>query len=152
MLDGNKLILGFPGVGKTTLQAKLVEEGKHVYDSDSSKFPKEDFPKNYIDHIETVLNTEPDTVMFCSTHKQVREELDKRGIPYTLVYPSLHNKSEYIQRYKDRGSPQAFIDLLDRMWNEWINELKEQPAALKVELLPRQYMSDVYDLITLPRK
>ena len=45
-----KLVLGFPGVGKTMYYMK--KKGKvDVLDSDSSTFPKECFPSNYIEHI-----------------------------------------------------------------------------------------------------
>lgn len=46
------VIAGFPGVGKS--YAMRIDDGYngiYVRDSDSSKFPKDGFPQNYVEHI-----------------------------------------------------------------------------------------------------
>ena len=107
-----KVYSAFPGVGKTTY---FNTTDKNVLDSDSSKFDKKNFPANYIDHIErNIQNPNVDKILV-SSHKDVRDALLKKGIPYVLVYPNREIKNEYIQRYKDRGNNDAFVDLLDKM-------------------------------------
>lgn len=115
-----KVIAGFPGVGKSTLFKELKDSKKKVLDSDSSTFDKKDFPKNYIDHIKEKTN-EGYTIL-SSSHDVVRDALIDEGIAFTLVYPDKSLKDEYLERYKERGSPDKFISLLDENWNKWISQ------------------------------
>jgi hypothetical protein len=39
------IVAGFPGIGKSWLKNKY---GEKISDSDSSTFPKDEFPQNYI--------------------------------------------------------------------------------------------------------
>jgi hypothetical protein len=78
-----------------------------------------------------------------SSHKEVRDELVRNGIEFTLVYPEYKIKEDYIQRYIDRGSPESFIKLLNNNWENWISELEEQTGCDKVKLKKGQYLSDV---------
>jgi len=63
------VIAGFPGVGKTTATKLLKEKGIIVLDSDSSKFDKQHFPANYIEHIKTAL-AEIKQILFLYPHMQ----------------------------------------------------------------------------------
>ena len=93
-----KVYSAFPGVGKTTY---FNNTNKNVLDSDSSKFDKSNFPSNYIQHIEKNIEDPSVDRILVSSHKDVREALVERGIPFVLVYPDRSLKSEYIQRYKN---------------------------------------------------
>jgi wyosine [tRNA(Phe)-imidazoG37] synthetase (radical SAM superfamily) len=110
-------------------------------DSDSSKFDKSEFPQNYIKHIKDNLGKAD--VILVSSHKEVREALVDNQIQFTLVYPEVSNKDEYIQRYIDRGSPEAFVNLLTKNWDMWISELEDQNDCSKIKLQDGQYLSDV---------
>ena len=78
-----------------------------------------------------------------SSHKEVRDALVQNGIKFTLVYPDISIKDEYIQRYIDRGSPEPFINLLTKNWELWIGELNTQIGCNKIKLKEGQYLSDV---------
>lgn len=142
-----KVYSAFPGCGKTTY---FNTTNRNVLDSDSSKFDKKHFPDNYIDHIErNVLDPNVDKILV-SSHKDVRDALVARGIPFVLVYPSRELKGEYIQRYKDRGNNDAFVELLDKNWDTWMDEMDGMEAPngqtlYKVKLGPGQYLTDVMD-------
>lgn len=142
-----KVYSAFPGCGKTTY---FNTTNRNVLDSDSSKFDKKHFPDNYIDHIErNVLDPKIDKILV-SSHKDVRDALVARGIPFVLVYPSRELKDEYIQRYKDRGNNDAFIELLDKNWDAWMDEMDGMEAPkgqtlYKVKLGSGQYLTDVMD-------
>lgn len=142
-----KVYSAFPGCGKTTY---FNTTNRNVLDSDSSKFDKKHFPDNYIDHIErNVLDPKIDKILV-SSHKDVRDALVARGIPFVLVYPSRELKDEYIQRYKDRGNNDAFIELLDKNWDTWMDEMDGMEAPkgqtlYKVKLGSGQYLTDVMD-------
>ncbi len=134
------IISAFPGCGKS----HYFRENKDkiiVLDSDSSKFDKSDFPRNYIQHIKE--NIGKADVIMVSSHKEVRDDLVQNEIKFTLVYPDISIKDEYIQRYIDRGSPEPFINLLTKNWELWIGELNTQIGCNKIKLKEGQYLSDV---------
>ena len=133
------VISAFPGCGKSHYFRNNSD--KIVLDSDSSTFDKSDFPRNYIQHIKE--NIGKVYIIMVSSHKEVRDELVKNGIEFTLVYPESDIKEDYIQRYIDRGSPESFIKLLNNNWKNWISELEEQTGCDKVKLKKGQYLSDV---------
>lgn len=146
------VILGFPGVGKTTFTKTFGDTDPTVYDSDSSHFPKNNFPKNYVDYIEELIARSKEeqeldprtTFIFCSTHYEVRLELDRRNISYFVVYPDISCKEEYLQRYRDRGSSENFIELLSDNWEQWITDLDRLPDNRRIKLTSGQYFKDAF--------
>jgi hypothetical protein len=135
-----KVYSAFPGCGKTTYYRT---SGKNVLDSDSSTFDKKEFPKNYLKHIKYNLKNDTVDVILVSSHKEVRDALTSKGIRYVLVYPERELKDEYIQRYKDRGNNDGFINLLDNKWDIWMDEMDQQKGCYKVRLKTGQYLTDV---------
>jgi hypothetical protein len=136
-----KLCSAFPGVGKTHFYKNI--NNMLVLDSDSSKFDKSKFPQNYVDHIQNLIGKVD--IILISTHKEVRDELTKRGIFFNLIYPDKSLKNEYIERYEERGSDENFIKLIDKHWDNWIDELSEQEGCNKIILKSGEYLSDIMD-------
>lgn len=151
LMINTEIISAFPATGKTWF---FKNHPERCIDSDSSQFSwikdengnntKErnpDFPHNYIQHIkESIGKVE---FIFVSSHAVVREALQNERIIFTLVYPSMECKEEYIQRYIDRGSPDAFIELVRSSWEKWIKECQDQKDCVRVELNPSEYLSDI---------
>jgi hypothetical protein len=142
-----KVYSAFPGVGKTYY---FNTTDRNVLDSDSSKFDKGLFPDNYIEHIERNIQDSTVDKILVSSHKEVRDALIKKGIPFVLVYPDRSIKDEYIQRYRDRGNNDAFVDLLEKNWDLWQDEMdaiapQEGQTLYKVKLGSGQYLTDVID-------
>lgn len=133
-----KVISGFPGVGKTTMICKF---SKCVY-LDIVEFMDEEFPKAYMDKIRSLLSSDLDYIIV-SSHDVVRASLRGAGIPYTLIYPSIALKSEYIKRYKDRGDTKQFIELMDKDWNSLIVSCAEDFTQSKLVLKSGQYLFDI---------
>jgi hypothetical protein len=129
-----RIISAFPGVGKTYYH----ERNKGIsIDSDSSHFSwvkdsegnntKErnpEFPNNYINHIKE--NVGKYKYIFVSSHEEVRNALKENEIKYYLIYPNLTRKSEFIQRYIQRGSPEGFVNLISENWDSWIGKIEEE--------------------------
>jgi len=126
-----KIISAFPGTGKTTYHSKHSQSS---LDSDSSNFSwikyengnntnqrNPEFPANYIEHIKQ--NIGKYEFIFVSSHKEVREALLDNSIFFYLVYPKIDRKDEFISRFKERGSSEGFINLLDSKWEEWVQEI-----------------------------
>lgn len=135
-----RIISAFPGTGKTY----FVENNTRytALDSDSSQFSwvtlgdnkvrHPDWPQNYMDHIKD--NIGKVDFILVSTHKEVRDALKLNCLFFYLVHPTHDLKEAYNQRYVDRGSPQAFIDLLDTQWDEWLNELYMETCCERLSI------------------
>lgn len=133
-----QLISAFPGTGKTYF---FNNTNKIVLDSDSSKFDKKEFPQNYINYIKSNINKAD--IILISSHKEVRDALVVNNLYFTLVYPDKKLKEDYVLRYVNRKSPEAFISLIKNNWNLWIDELKDQKNCNHVILKSNQYISDI---------
>lgn len=128
----------FPACGKTWLYKHQEDYGLKILDSDSSKFSwvevddgnngwrKErnpDFPNNYIKHIKE--NMGKYDCIFVSSHKAVREALDKAGIEFTLVYPNYSDRcrAEWVGRCfirEKEGESGCSAEVLYNNWDQWI--------------------------------
>lgn len=138
-----RVICGFPGVGKTTLFKKLQHQGVLIHDSDSSQFNKDQFPQNYIQHIQACLAA--GAWVLCSTHTVVREALQQAGISYCIAAPAhKYLKDEYMARYRERGSPEAFLKLMDAKWDEFMDDVwKNDQRGLHIGLGEGEYLERI---------
>ena len=157
------VIAAFPGTGKSYCTKSEADKFNGVLDSDSSNYSwikdsegnntterNPDFPNNYIKHIKD--NIGKVEVIFVSSHKEVREALEREGIEYILVYPNIFQKDDYIKRYKNRGSSDKFIRLLETNWEEWINECRteEYPTRIELPYFSLKYLNkEVIELIKI---
>lgn len=123
ILEAKTLVVSaFPGCGKSYLFNNDTDD--IILDSDSSKFDKKDFPSNYIKHIKD--NIDYADIILVSSHKDVRTALFDNEIKFILVYPDIKLKEEYLERYKQRGSPEAFIKLISTNWDSWVSDMNNQ--------------------------
>lgn len=146
-----KIISGFPGVGKSYLfnNTKLK-----VLDSDSSEFSwvkdgngnntKErspEFPSNYMKHIKD--NISKVDIILVSSHDVVRNALKDNSLDYTLVYPNIKAKEKYVERYKQRGSDEGFINFISSNWENFIRDIELEEFPIKIELESKENLSDL---------
>lgn len=140
------IISGFPGTGKSWCVNKWEGNDympqKFAIDSDSSKFYKPDFPSNYISHIKEKIS-EGYNKIFISSHKEVREALVAEGLSFTLVYPEISLKEEYLIRYKERGNSSSFIEMMDNNWNRFIEECQDQEGCNHIVIPSMIFISDI---------
>lgn len=120
-----QIISAFHGCGKTECYKKYCNPKYNykVLDYDNS-----DFNIQYI--IENIGKID---VIFCSSHKTVRDILKNNEIIQNLIkenkctiylaFPVKEQKQEYISRYKNRGSTNEFIKLLSDNWDIWIDSM-----------------------------
>lgn len=109
------VIAGFPGIGKSSLHKEHV---KLYSDSDSSKFDKKNFPKNYVEHIKNLIGKKQ--LIFVSSHIEVRNALVKEGIKFIYVVPTIDRLEEFCYNYKQRGSSDEFIKNVRTNWEQWL--------------------------------
>ena len=120
------VLCAFPGTGKTYLYEKYKDK-LNILDSDSSKFSwlepgvrNPDFPNNYIKHIKEEIDNGAQLILV-SSHDIVRKALIENEIPFSMVYPHIEDKNVYLERYKNRGSDEVFIKMMDEKFEEFIN-------------------------------
>lgn len=146
------VIFGFPGVGKSYFKenSSLV-----VMDSDSSK--EKNVPgweKSYLNRVEkSVLDVD---FILMSTHDTVIKEAASQNfhINYSasILIPHLDSKGEYIERFKRRGSPEGFINLISNNWEKWIRAVMDGAELPHNQLMPGKYLSDYVAKIMLSRE
>jgi len=141
-LIATRIVSAFPGTGKTYYtHGDYVPQG-FAADSDSSRFSRNElFPFNYVDHIKSCIGV--NQFVFVSTHKLIREALFREKLPFTLVYPDRSLRHEYIKRYYERGSHYEFIDLLNKNWDTWLDDLQAQRGCDHIVLGSNQFISNV---------
>jgi len=103
-----------------------------------------EFPYNYVNEILRLICNHKYDIILISSHKEVRYELWKNGLFYTLIYPNINLKLEYIDKYQKRGSSIDFIDKINNNWDKYINDCMHEIGCLRIELNSNQYLSDIF--------
>ena len=132
-----KIISAFPVTGKTTFYQKnkttTLDSDSSLFswivDDEGNKLRNPNFPKNYISHIKE--NIGKYEFIFVSSHKEVREALLNECLFFYLVYPDEGRKSEFIERYRNRGNDDKFIKLVEENWSIWMREIRFLPYGCK---------------------
>lgn len=153
-MKNTKVISAFPGTGKTYCFNNF--KGITILDSDSSEFSwikdengnntterNPDFPNNYIKHIKE--NIGKVDIIFVSSHSSVREALTNEGINFILVFPNVYNKNTYLKRYKDRGSSDSFIKLMDDKFEEFCEEMYNDKKHKRIIFYGDETISDLLE-------
>lgn len=155
-MKDTKIISAFPGTGKTYCYNKYKNTDIKILDSDSSEFswikdkdgnntkernPK--FPNNYIEHIKE--NIGKVDIIFVSSHDIVRKALKDNDINYILVYPCVHYKDIYIDRYIKRGNNENFINFIDKNFEKFINEMDNETFPYKIILTGKETINDILE-------
>jgi len=159
------VVCGFPGIGKSyyvknynnrSIWADTHDTMFKVYDSDSSSYSwidkndhskgrHPDFPNNYIKHIKAV-NTD-NSLVFVSSHKEVRDALKEANIPYVIVYPDLEKcyKHEYIvlRIYRRERAYEGLTETLSKNWKKWIKEINDDEYGIKLTINHNIYLDDL---------
>ena len=145
---GHYIISAFPGTGKTSSVEYCSTKRFPVLDLESGPWShdimgniREDFPKNYVD--EAIDRLQDNTFVLVSSHEQVRRELNRRGIRFVYVLPSHKSMSEYLNRYRERGNTEGFVNNVKDHWDEWLSPDAYFGTDVVMTLLPHQYVSDI---------
>lgn len=127
-----KIISGFPGIGKSHLGQDIGNEIK-VLDLESSNFKGENRWEDYKKEIKNQLGKVD--VLFVSSHKETRKILSELGVSFYLVYPDRSLKDEYLRRYRERGSSEKFIKMMDKNFDLFIDSIEnEEVRCAKIKL------------------
>ena len=94
------IYVGYQGIGKSSISGK-----NNCIDLESGNFwvddkRVDDWYKIYVNIAKHLSNQ--GYKVFMSSHKVIREELNNRGIDFTVVCPSLKLKEQWIKRLQQR--------------------------------------------------
>lgn len=136
------VVCGFSGIGKTC----CAKNNNFVIDIDSSTIEHDkDFANKYLALITEAQNKF--RIILVSTHPELRQLLKEQNIRYYLVYPKKELCKEYIGRFIRRNNSLAYCNHINRNWNMWIDDLKRDEYADRIELDSNHYLEDIIDKI-----
>lgn len=149
------IIMGFPGVGKTYCKERFKCSEFKVLDSDSSLFPKGDFPNNYFNYLVSVYKHYD--LILTSTHKSVREGIKKTELMNNCkiftCYPSMEIKAEWIDRLYRRGNNDDFCSLISSNYDSWISDIeKDQFNRLIIDSAQGNLLDSLVQNNLIPNK
>jgi vacuolar-type H+-ATPase subunit E/Vma4 len=105
-------------------------------DSDSSQFHwlyehlnrtdkvNPEWPQNYVERIKkfaTDTSEDAPEYIFVSTHEDIMNAVLELNLPSFTVVPAKEDKAYYLNLYKERGSSESFVKLMDEKWDEFID-------------------------------
>lgn len=170
-METNKIIIcGFSGIGKSSAKKHYDMEIKlrnsvnsyigekhkehkriidcessgwsHIWKDDAEQGRNPEFPKNYIDDIIKLMESDVGDVFLLSCHESVRMELKRRGFKYIIVLPTLNQRNDYLKRWLKRGSDIDFITKMNERWDKMIDSCANDDAP-KIYLDEGEYLSDI---------
>ena len=110
------IYVGYQGIGKSTLARKIpnaidLESGNFFVQG----FRHDDWFMVYANIAHHLSNQ--GKIVFTSSHKQLRVHMNKRGIPFTVVFPALELKQQWIAKLKSRWEETK----RDKDFRAWVN-------------------------------
>lgn len=140
-----RIISAFPGTGKTFFCENVNPKALGIRFSEYAWISRGtrnlDFPKNYIEKIKNSMRESE--LILVSSHAEVVKGLLREKLDFTLVFPSMNLKEEYLRRIKQRGDSEEYVELLSKNWESWVGELESQKDCVKIKLSAGQYLADV---------
>lgn len=136
------IICGFPGVGKSTLA-----RNSNWIDLESTPFAKNwEIYANVAQHM-----LRQGYNVLVSTHSGLREELERREIPYCVVVPYFFELNTYLKNYENRGNSKDFIQTVRNNWDSWLSEIFNRKSEFcSIIVLPYgRYLTDVVERLDI---
>lgn len=165
-MNNTIVICGFPGVGKTKYSSNfsVISDLFTVMDADSATYRKANESSNnlfdltwtakhwavkYVSDIKHKWEQSESPeysislrYILVSSHKEVRDELKREGVPYIVVVPDKKLKREYLVRYLKRGDSLEYIDKIMDHWDEWLDDIRKTEKRVVI-LDYGEYLSDI---------
>jgi predicted nucleotidyltransferase len=147
------ILVGYPAIGKSS-SPEWVDLESSCFQVYGQK--PDNWEQMYVNVAETL--DYQNLVIFLSSHKEVRNELQRRCIPYTVVYPSLKLKENWIDRLCDRMETtlsdkdyKAYNRALN-YYEEDIEDLMQEENRIELDSMDYNLEELVLNLITSPIK
>lgn len=150
------IFVGYQGIGKSTLAKNNVgfidlESGNFwipkTEDDYTNTEPElvrsEDWYKYYVNIAKHL--SDQGKIVFISSHKIVRDELNKRGIKFGVICPALFLKNEWVERLETRFN-QTHLEKDFKAWQNGLQMFDENITDLLSEKHTFQIEDIDYDL------
>lgn len=129
---------GYSGIGKTSMTTKSFR----YVDLESSLFRVHGYHQNgwefiYCNIAEYLSKHGYD--VFISTHKEVRNELHNRGIPFLVITPTLELKDQWVaklkQRYDENTTQSNYLafNTAELLYDKLVADLLTEPNKLIID-------------------
>jgi len=132
----NTVYAAFCGTGKTS----ICKQRTDCVELECWHYESFNFPDSYIFDIHDTHD--PNELLFISTNPAVLSRL--YGFNIELIYPDISLKSEYMDRYKNRGCHPDFTSMMDIYWEAWIKELMELGCYTHHVLQSGEYVAKLF--------
>lgn len=96
----------------------LLQNQGIMYSADKL-FTRIKYCQEPLDYILVKADTEMDKVLW-----------SQEEVPYLILYPKGSRKQSYLQRLKDQGYPQYYIEYVDQHWQTFISAISGQPHTI----------------------
>jgi nucleoside-triphosphatase THEP1 len=142
------IIIGYPGVGKTSLAGRYHQyidlESSHFNDAFGEK------PSGwFIPYCKVAEDLSKQGYrVFVSCHKEVQEYFNKSNEYVIVLYPTIELKEQWLDRVKRRfnNDPsmknKKAMENVEKYWNMQINSLRNSPFKNKLVLGDMNYTLD----------
>lgn len=137
-----KIIVGFPGIGKSYVSKDTTGAYTWLNIHDEPGYAKgaED---SFFDGV-LLLAQEPG-VLLLPAHRMVGNFLISQNLAFTSVFPKRGLKDDYLRRYRERGSSEGFVKLVDERWDPFVDNMWYSNGRCNhVELEEGQFLKDVF--------
>lgn len=142
------IISAMPGVGKSFYAKKNPEE---AIDLDSSSYKLKDGTHDYKKYIKCVEEADKKyEVVFCSSHREMRENLKKSDLNFYFVAYLPEMKENVIKRILKRNTDQnneRIAKVVNGLWDAWLEERAVGNPLGIYELAPGQYIDFIIPVI-----
>lgn len=148
------IIAAFPGTGKTTLEEQYPNQLQDTPTEDLvEKHGGQHTPMyhdEFADRVDNVVKHGRIALML--PIMDVMDRLIARGHDIITIIPLQECKDEYMTRYRERGSDEAFLEKIDRNWDSWLHLVERGEYDPLIRLKPGEYLSDVININKLLEK
>lgn len=133
----------FAGAGKTYLSQKYPDiidlessfyqwaqaDSKKSVEANKGNFQEKNiaWPQNYINEIAR-LDQLGETILIAA-QPAILKLLTKNGLAFETITPEITDHLHYVQRYRERGNTDSFINFMDHHFNQFVHDLDENPDA-----------------------
>ena len=142
------IYIGYQGVGKSSIAGK-----NNCIDLESGNFWVDNVRQDnwYVIYCNIAKHlSDQGFNVFLSSHKVLRDELNKRGIPFVCIYPSIALKDEWIKRLEERYNRtnlgkdyKALMNAKEQFENNML-DLQQEKYGIEIESMDY----DLLDVIT----
>ena len=142
-MTDTRVILGFVGSGK--LEFQNIDKKKYAY-IQIRWFKKK---LSFESALAAVFDRKYGNYEYIliDTHFNVIRFLEKRNVPFTLIYPNIKTKEKYLIRLKHNQFSEKMIEIIDNIWTKRISEFMSRnlkhKESKKIELKENEYIKDI---------